>query len=100
MTGLVAWYSALDRALGDTPIEIYFYNYPQMTGVPIPVEVVARLAEASPRRFTGIKDSSGDLAYCRALVQRVPGLSVFPSSETALAEAQESGFAGCILGDR
>ena len=94
--GLVAWYSALDRALGDTPIEVYFYNYPQMTGVPIPVEVVARLAEASPRRFTGIKDSSGDLAYCRALVKRVPSLSVFPSSETALAEAQESGFAGCI----
>lgn len=94
--GLVAWYQALDRALGDTPIGIYFYNYPQMTGVPIPVEVVARLAEASPRRFTGIKDSSGDLAYCRALVKRVPGLSVFPSSETALAEASASGFAGCI----
>ena len=94
--GLVAWYEALDRALGDTPVEIYFYNFPQMTGVPIPVAVVERLAKASPARFTGIKDSSGDLGYCRDLVQRVPGLKVFPSSETALAEAKSSGFAGCI----
>lgn len=94
--GLVAWYQALDRALGATPIEVYFYNFPQMTGVPIPVEVVARLAQANPRRFTGIKDSSGDLAYCRKLVETVPGLKVFPSSETALAQAGEAGFAGCI----
>lgn len=94
--GLVDWYHALDRALGETPIEIYFYNFPQMTGVPIPVDVVARLVEINPQRFTGIKDSSGNLNYCRELVKRVPGLRVFPSSETVLAEARQSGFAGCI----
>ena len=91
-----SWYEALDRALGGAPIEVYFYNFPQMTGVPIPAGVVERLAKANPARFTGIKDSSGDLGYCRDLVQRVPGLKVFPSSETALAEAKSSGFAGCI----
>ena len=94
--GLVEWYLAIDRALGDSPIEIYFYNYPQLTGLPIPVDVVVRLAEAHPKRFTGIKDSSGNLDYCRKLVKRVPGLNVFPSSETVLAEAEQSGFAGCI----
>ncbi|MAU23191.1 MAG: dihydrodipicolinate synthase family protein [Martelella sp.] len=94
--GLYAWYMALDEALGESPIAIWFYNFPQMTGVPIPVDVVARLAAARPARFAGIKDSSGDLAYCRSLVAAVPGLSVFPSSETALAEMQASGFAGCI----
>lgn len=94
--GLVDWYQALDRALGELPIEIYFYNFPQMTGVPIPVDVVARLVRSNPQRFTGIKDSSGNLDYCRELVNRVPGLRVFPSSETVLAEAAQSGFAGCI----
>jgi len=94
--GLFAWFLALDKALGPDPIEIYFYNFPQMTGVPIPIEVIARLSKERPSRFTGIKDSSGDLDYCRALVGRVPGLNVFPSSETALAEAGKSGFAGCI----
>ena len=94
--GLFSWYMALDRALGTSPIQIWFYNFPQMTGVPIPVEVVVRLAAARPERFAGIKDSSGDLAYCRKLVERVPGLAVFPSSETALADMRQSGFAGCI----
>lgn len=94
--GLVDWYQALDRALGESPIDIYFYNFPQMTGVPIPVDVVSRLVQSNPRRFTGIKDSSGNLDYCRKLVNRVPGIRVFPSSETVLAEAEQSGFAGCI----
>lgn len=94
--GLVAWYEALDRALGASSIEIYFYNFPQMTGVQIPVAVVERLVKANPDRFTGIKDSSGDLDYCRELVTRCPALSVFPSSETALAPGGASAFAGCI----
>ncbi|WP_174801327.1 dihydrodipicolinate synthase family protein [Martelella limonii] len=94
--GLFRWYMTLDEALGANPIAVWFYNFPQMTGVPIPVDVVARLAAARPERFAGIKDSSGDLAYCRSLVTAVPGLAVFPSSETALAEISTSGFAGCI----
>lgn len=94
--GLVGWYEVLDRALGDAPIEICFYNFPQMTGVPISVEVVERLAKAHPARFTGIKDSSGDLEYCRTLAKRLPGFAVFPSSETTLSESAASGFAGCI----
>ena len=94
--GLVAWYTGLHEALGDADIEIFFYNYPQLTGLAIPVGVIESLARAFPSRFTGIKDSSGDLGYCRAIVASIPDFSVFPSSETALAEAHEAGFAGCI----
>lgn len=94
--GLVAWYLALHESLGDSPIEIYFYNYPQMTGITIPAEVIGRLRKHAPARFTGIKDSSGDLAYCRALAARFEGFAVFPSSEVSLGEALASGFAGCI----
>lgn len=94
--GLVAWYLALHEALGDSGIEIYFYNYPQMTGITIPAGVIARLRQIAPARFTGIKDSSGDLAYCRALAAAFPDFAVFPSSEISLGEAEQSGFAGCI----
>lgn len=94
--GLTAWYSALDAALAGRRIEIYFYNFPQMTGIEIPAGVIAALAGQNPARFTGIKDSSGNLDYCRSVLAAAPDLSVFPSSETALAEAHESGFAGCI----
>lgn len=94
--GLYAWYGALDEALGSRRIGVYFYNYPQMTGLKIPEQVIERLWGENPDRFRGIKDSSGDLAYCRYLASHLAGFSVFPSSETSLAEAAESGFAGCI----
>lgn len=94
--GLFAWYERLHIALGDRPIAIYFYNFPQMTGLEIPIAVIRRLHEAWPDRFRGIKDSSGQLAYCRALTKAMPDLAVFPSSEVSLAEAHASGFAGCI----
>lgn len=94
--GLIAWYLALDHALAERDIEIYFYNYPQMTGIPIPLTVIAELAELRPQRFTGIKDSSGDLDYCRSIRDAVPALRVFPSSETSISAAHAAGFAGCI----
>lgn len=94
--GLVRWYTALHEALGDRAIRIYFYNFPQMTGFTIPLAVMERLAAIAPERFCGIKDSSGDLDYCRRIVTALPGIRVFPSSETSLAVARESGFAGCI----
>ena len=94
--GLIDWYLVLHAALGDRNIALYFYNYPQMTGFPIPIEVIETLHDAHPGRFSGIKDSSGDLDYCRALTARIPGLRVFPSNEAALGEAVTTGFAGCI----
>lgn len=94
--GLIAWFSALHSALDDRQIAIYFYNFPQMTGVTISPTVIQHLHENWPKRFAGIKDSSGDLDYCRALTKAMPKLAVFPSSETSLGEAAQSGFAGCI----
>lgn len=94
--GLTEWYLALHRALGRRTIRIYFYNFPQMTGIVIPEAVIATLHQRHPDRFAGIKDSSGDLDYCARLVAGMPALRVFPSSETVLAGAHEAGFAGCI----
>ena len=85
--GLIAWYSHLHEALGASKIAIYFYNFPQMTGISIPVAVIEELHRRWPERFAGIKDSSGELPYCRELTALLPDLNVFPSSEVALGEA-------------
>lgn len=94
--GLIAWYTRLHEALGARKIAIYFYNFPQMTGLPIPISVIEELHGRFPQRFAGIKDSSGELPYSRELASLMPDLSVFPSNEVALGEAAGSGFAGCI----
>lgn len=94
--GLFEWYAQLHQSLGSRQIALYFYNFPQMTGLEIPISVIERLHNEWPDRFKGIKDSSGNLDYCRQLTAALPNLAVFPSSEVSLAEAHQSGFAGCI----
>ena len=94
--GLYRWYMALHEALDGRTIRVLFYNFPQMTGITIPQTLIERLHRAAPDRFCGIKDSSGDLAYCRGIVAALPDFAVLPSSETALPQGRASGFAGCI----
>jgi 4-hydroxy-tetrahydrodipicolinate synthase len=93
--GLFLWYQTLHEKLGNRKIKIYFYNFPQMTGLIIPIEVIEQLHNQWPDRFCGIKDSSGDLNYCRTLSKN-KNFKVFPSSEVSISEAQISKFSGCI----
>lgn len=94
--GLRKWYLELHKKLGDRDLQLFFYNFPQMTGINLPIELIADLNREEPHRFTGIKDSSGDLEYCAKLVAAASNLKVFPSSEVSLSIAHEAGFAGCI----
>lgn len=94
--GLYAYYAAIDAALGARKLRIWFYNYPQMTGIVLPPALIARLWQLNPQRFDGIKDSSGDLAYCADVLKAVPAMQVFPSSEVTLETGRQQGFAGCI----
>lgn len=93
--GLFLWYQTLHEKLGNRKIKIYFYNFPQMTGLIIPIEVIEQLHNQWPDRFCGIKDSSGDLNYCRTLSKN-KNFKVFPSSEVSISEAHISKFSGFI----
>lgn len=81
---------------GPFGLKIYLYHIPQNTGVPFGPETIARLRERYPEIVVGLKDSSGDIAFSRALAARFPGFAVFPSSEGSLTEWKSAGFAGCI----
>ncbi|SDE76572.1 dihydrodipicolinate synthase family protein [Limimaricola pyoseonensis] len=93
--GLFAFFAALVARTADRPVPIYLYNFPQMTGLRLAPAIAARLKAAFPDRIAGAKDSSGDLDYAAALAA-IPGFDVFPSDESALAQAPVRGFAGCI----
>jgi 4-hydroxy-tetrahydrodipicolinate synthase len=75
---------------------LYFYNFPQLSGITISPAVIARVGERCPGVPAGLKDSSGDRAYALDLAQRFPELAIFPSSEAGLDTARADGFAGCI----
>jgi 4-hydroxy-tetrahydrodipicolinate synthase len=94
--GVFDYLAAIVTATQARPIPIYLYNFPALSGVPYGRELVARLIEAFPGRMAGLKDSSGDMPYARALAKAHPGFAVFPSTEAVLIEARGAGFAGCI----
>jgi 4-hydroxy-tetrahydrodipicolinate synthase len=85
------------ESVASSDIGIYLYNFPQLTGIGFPEDVVAMLLEDFPNHLKGIKDSSGNIEYASNLASTFSGaFDVFPSSETCLSEARQKGFAGCI----
>ena len=94
--GLVAYIDTLVKATADTPIPIYLYHYPAMSGLPWHVALIKRLLDSYPTRIVGLKDSSGDMAYARSAAAISKAFAVFPSTEAALLDAKRGDFAGCI----
>ena len=94
--GLFAFFANLANSIESANAKIYLYNFPQLTGVALSLDLIVRLAQAFPGRFVGIKDSSGDIDFSRRVVKALPDFRVFPSTEAILSEARAEGFAGCI----
>ncbi|TWG92921.1 4-hydroxy-tetrahydrodipicolinate synthase [Mesorhizobium sp. J18] len=94
--GVIRYIERIAEGTAATPIPIYLYNFPAQSGIAYTVDLVSRLVENFGDRIAGLKDSSGDLAYARAVAAISPELDVFPSSEAVLAEARQGTFAGCI----
>ncbi len=85
------------RAVADqAKIPILIYNWPQVTGVDIPVDTVVALSE-HPNIF-GIKESSGSLEKCIQMIQSVKaGFQVLTGSAPILAPSLSIGCAGAVL---
>ena len=92
----VAAYVERVAAAASATLPLYLYHFPALSGVPFHPELVARLRETLGARLAGLKDSSGDMGYARAVAAALPGFDVFPSNEAALGEARDGAFAGCI----
>lgn len=100
--GIYRAFSTLIEAVGDDRLRVYLYHFPQMSAVPIPIDVVVRLRAAFGPVIAGLKDSSGDMVQSLAFVEATGGVAhgfdVFPSSEAFWFEAEAGGCAGIISG--
>jgi 4-hydroxy-2-oxoglutarate aldolase len=77
-------------------IPILIYNFPQVTGLDIPVETVAQLSQHP--NIAGIKESSGNVEKVARMVRDTqPGFQVLVGSAPALAASLEAGATGAIL---
>lgn len=96
--GLFAWYARLIEGVADSRLRLYLYHLPQVSGVPLSIDLVARLAAAFPTIIAGVKDSAGDWSNTQALLQRVPQLEILSGHEPDLPKLMQAGGAGTICG--
>lgn len=91
--GLFEHYAALEEAV-DVPIVLY--NIPSLTGVPLSWKVVEDLAELEG--VVGIKDSSGDMSYIMALLEKVSSyIDVICGWDEIVLPSLAAGCSGMIL---
>jgi len=96
--GLFASYSEVIQRVGDARLRIYLYHIPPVSQVSITLPLIERLLAAYPGTIAGVKDSSGDMANTRAMLERFQprGFDVFAGSENYLLATLRGGGAGCI----
>jgi 4-hydroxy-tetrahydrodipicolinate synthase len=95
--GLFVWFQqVIQRAV---PKDGYLlgYHIPGQSGVPLSLDLLARLHDAFPSQFAGLKDSSGDPDYAVALGGRFgPDLLVLSGNDGLLLHALEYNAGGAI----
>lgn len=96
--GILGYFERIVEATAYTPIDLFLYNFPLLSGVEYTPRLVERLCAAFGSRIVGLKDSSGNLDYAAEIAALPGGLAVFPSTETVLLRARAGDFAGCISG--
>lgn len=95
--GLFNWFRELIQKAVPSDGYLLGYHFPGMAGIGFSLDLLARLKDAFPVQFAGIKDSSHDSDFARALGQKFgDDLAVFSGTDSDFTLALENHAAGCI----
>lgn len=94
--GLYAAYSRIIEGVGDARLQVILYHIPQVAGIAISHDLIARLRAAFPETVVGIKDSAGKIENMQAMIARFPGFSVLAGADPLLLPLMQEGGAGSI----
>jgi 4-hydroxy-tetrahydrodipicolinate synthase len=95
--GLFQWFSELINKSVPKDRSILGYHIPGVTGIGFSLDLLARLKDAFPVQFAGIKDSSGDADFATQLGQRFGrDLVVFNGTDSLFAHALSNQAQGAI----
>ncbi len=95
--GLFAYFSEVINRIGGG-VKVYVYHFPQQSAVPFSLDLIGRLLKAFPGVIKGVKDSSGDYANMKAMIDAFAkdGFEVYSGSDEFLSRILHDGGAGCI----
>jgi len=95
--GLFNWFEQVIKKSVPKDGFLFGYHFPNVAGIGFSIELLARLKESFPVQFAGIKDSSHDASFTRALGKKFgDDLAVFNGTDSDLTFALENHAAGCI----
>lgn len=99
--GLFAWFSWVIRESVPPEGALFGYHNPEVSGVALSVELLARLKDAFPDRFLGLKNSSSDIEYAKQLEKQFgKDITVFTGNDRLFAQTLNMGASGCITASR
>lgn len=94
--GVFAAFSRIIDGVADARLRVVLYNFPQQSGVPLSLDLVARLIAAYPGIVGGIKDSSGKFETALGYCGLDDDFAVMVGSDPLFAQVLQAGGAGCI----
>lgn len=95
--GLFRWFSEVIENAVPSDGCLLGYHFPNVAGIGLSLDLLARLKDAFPSQFAGIKDSSHDAELARALGERFGAdLAVFTGTDSYVQLAMQNQAAGCI----
>jgi 4-hydroxy-tetrahydrodipicolinate synthase len=95
--GLFAWFRLVIEQAVPAGGALFGYHFPSLSMVPFSPDLLARLKDAFPDRFAGIKDSSGDLSFAQSLGERFGSeLVVLNGNDRLFSQALDAHASGCI----
>lgn len=95
--GLFDWFSQLINKSVPKDKSILGYHIPGAAGIGFSLELLARLKDAFPVQFAGIKDSSGDVNFATEVGKRFRrDLAVFNGTDSLFAHALSNHAQGAI----
>jgi 4-hydroxy-tetrahydrodipicolinate synthase len=94
--GLFRYFADVIDEVGDDRLKLYLYHIPPIAQVGFTLELIRRLKTEFPGIVVGMKDSSGDFANMKAVLEAFPGFEFFPGAELYLLPCLKLGGAGVI----
>ncbi|MCC7117736.1 MAG: dihydrodipicolinate synthase family protein [Anaerolineales bacterium] len=95
--GLFAWFSQVIQQAVPPEKHLLGYHIPNTAGIGLSLDLIARLKDAYPTQFAGIKDSSGSAEFAAQLGQRFGrDLAVFSGTDSLFAHALSNHAQGAI----
>ena len=95
--GLFAWFSEVITKAVPSNGYVLGYHFPNVAGIGFSMDLIARLKDAFPTQFAGIKDSSHDADLARNLGETFGSdLVVLTGTDSYLQLAMQNKAAGCI----